>query len=171
MNTTYWTGCASNSDGSFENDTRRQIAVLERADDMTLSYAGISCDEAVAARHRQKQKAQEQARGEMAVEGTETIRGIVAANPPSGASKYGEPEAGSMVGEGVKRPRRSDAMRAKQFIPSASLMNRKLVLNLAGEHRQRGEALCGPPAVACDLCRVTRQRSCSIHLRRGLEGR
>jgi len=44
-----------------------------------------------------------------------------------------------------------------RIIPSASLMNRKLVLNLAGEHGQRGEALCGPPAVACDLCRETRR--------------
>jgi hypothetical protein len=36
---------------------------------MTMNYAGRSHDEAVAARHRQKQKAQEQAGGEMAIEG------------------------------------------------------------------------------------------------------
>jgi hypothetical protein len=38
---------------------------------MTLNYAGRSHDEAVAARHRKKQRAQEQAGGEMAMEGTE----------------------------------------------------------------------------------------------------
>ncbi|MCC8405297.1 hypothetical protein LJ655_26125 [Paraburkholderia sp. MMS20-SJTN17] len=38
---------------------------------MTMNYAGRSHDEAVAARHRQKQNAQEQACGEMAIEGTE----------------------------------------------------------------------------------------------------
>ncbi|WP_459706550.1 hypothetical protein [Paraburkholderia sp. 2C] len=38
---------------------------------MTLNYAGRSHDEAVAARHGQKQKAQEQAGGVMAIEGTE----------------------------------------------------------------------------------------------------
>lgn len=38
---------------------------------MTLNYAGRSHDEAAAARHRQKQKAQEQASGVMAIEGTE----------------------------------------------------------------------------------------------------
>jgi hypothetical protein len=40
-------------------------------DEMTLNYAGRSHDEAVAARHKQKQKAQEQAGGVMAMEGTE----------------------------------------------------------------------------------------------------
>ncbi|QYD67899.1 hypothetical protein KZJ38_16570 [Paraburkholderia edwinii] len=38
---------------------------------MTLNYAGRSHDEAVAARHKQKQKAQEQAGGVMAIEGME----------------------------------------------------------------------------------------------------
>ncbi|WP_460909958.1 hypothetical protein [Paraburkholderia jirisanensis] len=38
---------------------------------MTLNYAGRSHDEAVAARQKQKQKAQEQAGGVMAIEGTE----------------------------------------------------------------------------------------------------
>ncbi|HTR11469.1 MAG TPA: hypothetical protein VMJ11_33400 [Paraburkholderia sp.] len=38
---------------------------------MTLNYAGRSHDEVVAARKHQKQKAQEQAGGEMAIEGTE----------------------------------------------------------------------------------------------------
>jgi hypothetical protein len=41
---------------------------------MNLNYAGRSHDEAVAARHGQKQKAQEQAGGEMAIEGTESDR-------------------------------------------------------------------------------------------------
>lgn len=39
---------------------------------MTLNYAGRSHDEAVAARDHQKQKAQEQAGGEMAIDGTES---------------------------------------------------------------------------------------------------
>ncbi|AUT75788.1 hypothetical protein WQE_37327 [Paraburkholderia hospita] len=39
---------------------------------MTLNYAGRSDDEAMAARHHQKQKAQEQAVGEMAMEGSES---------------------------------------------------------------------------------------------------
>ncbi|SKD04799.1 hypothetical protein [Paraburkholderia hospita] len=39
---------------------------------MTLNYAGRSHHEAMAARHHQKQKAQEQAGGEMAVEGSES---------------------------------------------------------------------------------------------------
>ncbi|WP_168789140.1 hypothetical protein [Paraburkholderia aromaticivorans] len=38
---------------------------------MTSNYAGKSHDEAVAARKKQKQRAQEQAGGEMAVDGTE----------------------------------------------------------------------------------------------------
>lgn len=38
---------------------------------MTLNYAGRSHDEVIAARHKLKQKAQEQAGGEMAIEGTE----------------------------------------------------------------------------------------------------
>jgi hypothetical protein len=38
---------------------------------MSLNYAGKSHDEAVAARKKVKQKAQEQPGGEMAVEGTE----------------------------------------------------------------------------------------------------
>ncbi|MCC8405317.1 hypothetical protein LJ655_26245 [Paraburkholderia sp. MMS20-SJTN17] len=38
---------------------------------MTLNYAGRSHDEVVAARHKQKQRAQEQAGGEMAIEGSE----------------------------------------------------------------------------------------------------
>ncbi|MGF6575017.1 hypothetical protein ABH945_007146 [Paraburkholderia sp. GAS333] len=38
---------------------------------MTLNYAGRSHDEAVAARRKQKQKAQEQAGGVMAIEGSE----------------------------------------------------------------------------------------------------
>jgi hypothetical protein len=38
---------------------------------MSLNYAGKSHDEAVAARKKVKQKAQEQPCGEMAVEGTE----------------------------------------------------------------------------------------------------
>jgi hypothetical protein len=42
---------------------------------MTLDYAGKSHDEAVAARHRQKLKAQEQAGGEMAIEGEGGRRG------------------------------------------------------------------------------------------------
>jgi hypothetical protein len=53
-----------------------KIAQLQRlfhegVGEMTLNYAGRSHDEAVAARHKQKQKAQEQAGGEMAIEGTE----------------------------------------------------------------------------------------------------
>jgi hypothetical protein len=39
---------------------------------MTLTYAGKSHDEAVAARNHQRQKAQEQAGGDMAIEGTES---------------------------------------------------------------------------------------------------
>ncbi|MFM0472212.1 hypothetical protein [Paraburkholderia strydomiana] len=42
---------------------------------MTMNYAGNSHDEAVAARHMQKQKAQEQAGGEMAIEGTDADAG------------------------------------------------------------------------------------------------
>jgi hypothetical protein len=42
---------------------------------MTMNYAGRSHDEAVAARQRHKQKAQEQAGGEMAIEGTEADAG------------------------------------------------------------------------------------------------
>ena len=38
---------------------------------MTLNYAGKSHDEAVAARKHKEQKSQEQAGGDMAVEGTE----------------------------------------------------------------------------------------------------
>ena len=38
---------------------------------MTTDYAGKSHDEALAARKNQKQKSQEQAGGEMAIEGTE----------------------------------------------------------------------------------------------------
>lgn len=38
---------------------------------MTQNYAGKSHDEAVAARKKQKQRSQEQAGGEMAVDGTE----------------------------------------------------------------------------------------------------
>jgi hypothetical protein len=41
----------------------------ERA--MNSNYAGKSHDEAVAARNKEKQRAQEQAGGEMAVDGTE----------------------------------------------------------------------------------------------------
>ena len=72
----YWTGYASDTDLSRRNDTLGQIAQLRRlfhegVGEMTLNYAGRSHDEAVAARHKQKQKAQEQAGGEMAIEGTE----------------------------------------------------------------------------------------------------
>ncbi|CAB3772595.1 hypothetical protein LMG29542_06912 [Paraburkholderia humisilvae] len=42
---------------------------------MTLNYAGRSHDEAMAVRHKQKQKAQEQAGGVMAIEGTEADAG------------------------------------------------------------------------------------------------
>jgi hypothetical protein len=38
---------------------------------MSLDYAGKSHDEAVAIRHKKKQRAQEPAGGEMAVDGTE----------------------------------------------------------------------------------------------------
>jgi hypothetical protein len=44
---------------------------LKEDEIMTLTYAGRSHDEAVAARKDRKQKAQEQAGGDMAVEGTE----------------------------------------------------------------------------------------------------
>lgn len=116
---------------------------------MTLNYAGRSHDEAMAARHRQKQKAQEQAGGEMAVEGTE----VDAEHSCGELSERGKQvwRTGSGIerwGERVRRHRRSDVMRTEQFIPSASIMNRKLVLNPAGEHGQRSEALCGPAAVA-----------------------
>src|ERR1700712_2813961 len=106
----------------------------------------------MAARHKQKQKAQEQAGGEMAVERTEADDehscGELSERGQAGMANW---KRDQRWGERVSWHRRSDAMR---IIPSASLMNRKLVLNLAGEHGQRGEALCGPPAVACDLCRV-----------------
>jgi hypothetical protein len=52
-------------------DCQAANAVFEGADEMTLNYAGRSHDEATAARHRRKQKAQEQAGGEMAIVGTE----------------------------------------------------------------------------------------------------
>lgn len=53
-----------------------QIASLQRlfpggVNEITLNYADRSHDEVIAARHKLKQKAQEQAGGEMAIEGTE----------------------------------------------------------------------------------------------------
>jgi hypothetical protein len=65
---------------------------------MTQDYAGRSHDEAMAARHKQKQKAQEQAGGKMAIDGTEAAtRSIVAVNSPNEESRFGEVEAGSTV--------------------------------------------------------------------------
>lgn len=75
----YWTGYASIWNRRLRNDTRwadwriggLQRCSFEGVGEMTQDYAGRSHDEAMAARHKQKQKAQEQAGGEMAIDGTE----------------------------------------------------------------------------------------------------
>jgi hypothetical protein len=96
---------------------------------MTLNYAGRSHDEAVAARHKQKQKAQEQAGGEMAIEGTEadaehsrgelSERGTQVWRSGSGINGGGGSDVALSIG----------AMRAAQCICATSLMNRRIVPN------------------------------------------
>ena len=78
MKTIYLTGYASSWNCHPGNDARqvacpgKKCCYVKEFGKMTLNYAGRSHDEAVAARHKQKQKAQEQAGGEMAIEGTES---------------------------------------------------------------------------------------------------
>lgn len=91
---------------------------------MTLNYAGRSHDEAVAVRQKQRQKAQEQAGGEMAIEGAGADAELSCGELSERASRYGEVEARSTAGKGVMWPRRSEVMRAEQFSSPTSLTNR-----------------------------------------------